>query len=132
MSYGAGVSRTLQWTIGTAAVIVLALGTWAYYALDDAGWISHRQDTEMYVGGAWPDDLQRDCAALPAKDGAIIFLGCGGASGDYLATQLQTVTFWGRTKRPDRFVALAEDARMEAWKWRCRKSGTAVTCWAVN
>jgi hypothetical protein len=42
-----------------------------------------------------------------------------------------TVTFWGRTQRPDRFQALHSES-MEGWHWRCEKSGESLTCYAVN
>jgi hypothetical protein len=133
LRYVAGVSKPQAWGMAVVAVLGLGLASWAYRTLDRAGWIAHTSETQMYMGAMpWPDAQERSCVALPAQNGAIIFLGCGAVAGDSVPTEMQTVTFWGRIRRPDRFVVLTDEFRMEAWKWRCRKRRMGLTCWAVN
>ncbi len=108
--------------------IGLALG---YVAADKAGWVPHKQETTLYVGPAgWNSGDYRNCVALPQKNGAIFFLGCGAQTGD--ASEIRPVTYWGRVERPDRYRAILADPGSNDWRWRCRRKKSSITCWAVN
>lgn len=120
--------------VAAAAVLGLAVILAGYGGLDDAGRISHRQDTALYLGtGAWPAGEYRDCAAFPTTDGSILFLGCVAGTEDYANSQTHPVKYWGKIRRPDRSAAMRIDPADNAWRWRCQlNKKDDITCWAVN
>ncbi|MGI9101673.1 MAG: hypothetical protein ACR2IF_04425 [Terriglobales bacterium] len=132
VSYGWGVNSRQKFTVRVAGAGILLLIAFAWHTLDQAGWIPHQADTSMYAGAEqWPANEDRKCVALPRDDGNIFFLGCVGDKESYADTESLPVTYWGRTRRPDRFQAVVSE-RLEAWQWRCRRKDDSVTCWAVN
>lgn len=119
------------WLAGFAVIVIVGLFVGVPAAIDNTGWLPHERDTEMYFGaGEWSAGTYRDCAALPVRDGSILFLGCVQGPENYFTPQTVRVTFWGKIKRPDRFQIAMSD--LSAWKWRCLRKSDAVTCWAVN
>jgi hypothetical protein len=126
------VSQTKTRIVAGAAVVVIVLLAVGQRACDRAGYWPHSEETRVYTGAAaWPADEERKCSALPREDGTIFFLGCVEGAENFDEARPVKVTFWGRTHRPDRFQALHSEA-MEGWRWRCKKSGESVTCYAVN
>jgi hypothetical protein len=126
------VSHTKTRIVAGAAVAVIVLLVVGQRACDRAGYWPHSEETRVYTGAAaWPADEERKCSALPREDGTIFFLGCVEGAENFDEAKPTKVTFWGRTHRPDRFQALHSEA-MEGWRWRCKKSGESVTCYAVN
>lgn len=119
--------------IGGACAAVLAVFFLGQHACDQAGRWPHREETRVYAGAAdWPKGEERKCAALPREDGTIFFLGCVDSIQNFDEARPVEVTFWGRTKREDRFQALHSE-RMEGWHWRCANSGgESLTCYAMN
>jgi hypothetical protein len=113
-------------------VVVLAMLLLAKSACNRAGYWPHREEARVYQGSAaWPAGELRKCEALPREDGTIYFLGCVAGAENFDDARALTVTFWGRTDRPDRFRALHSDA-MEGWAWNCKRSGGSLTCYAIN
>ena len=126
------MSQTKTRIVAGAAVVVIVLLAVGQRACDRAGYWPHSEETRVYTGAAaWPADEERKCSALPREDGTIFFLGCVEGAENFDEAKPTKVTFWGRTHRPDRFQALHSEA-MEGWRWRCKKSGESVTCYAVN
>ena len=112
--------------------IVLGAMVMVKYACNRAGYWPNRVEARVYEGTAeWPVGDMRKCEALPREDGSIYFLGCVDGAEYFNDERMVTVTFWGRTERPDRFRALHSNA-MEAWIWRCKKDDSSLTCYAVN
>lgn len=125
------VGRTKLIVAGVVIVAVLGLLALVKHACNDAGYWPNRQQARVYEGSAaWPDGDVRKCEALPREDGTIYFLGCVDGAENFLDADMTTVTFWGRTQRPDHFRALHDT--MEGWTWRCKKDGDSLTCYAVN
>ncbi len=119
------------WLTGFAAIVLVGVMVGVPRAIDNTGWLSHQRDTDMYFGSAeWSVGTYRDCAALPVRDGSILFLGCVMGAETYLTPQTVPVTYWGKINRPDRYQAAISD--LTAWKWKCLRKKDAVTCWAVN
>ncbi len=119
------------WLAGLAVVATVGLFVSVPAAIDNTGWLPHERVTPMYLGAAdWPAGTERNCVALPVKDGTIMFLGCVQGAETFITPEDVNVTYWGKIKRPDRFQAAMEN--LSAWKWRCRKKSDSVTCWAVN
>ena len=110
-----------------AVLVVMVLGQ---RSCDRAGYWPRREETRVYAAG-WSGGEERKCAALPREDGTIFFLGCANSIQNFDDAPLTTVTFWGKTERPDRFQALHSNA-MEGWHWRCKKSDASITCYAIN
>ena len=126
------MSQTKIRIVAGAAVVVIVLLAVGQRACDRAGYWPHSEETRVYTGAAaWPAGEERKCSALPRDDGTIFFLGCVEGAENFDEAKPTKVTFWGRTHRPDRFQALHSEA-MEGWRWRCKKSGESVTCYAVN
>jgi hypothetical protein len=126
------VSHTKIRIVAGAAVVVIVLLVVGQRACDRAGYWPHSEETRVYTGAAaWPAGEERKCSALPREDGTIFFLGCVEGAENFDEAKPTKVTFWGRTHRLDRFQALHSEA-MEGWRWRCKKSGESVTCYAVN
>ena len=125
------VNKTKTRIVASAAVVLIVLFAAGQRACDRAGYWPHSEETRVYAGAAWPADEERKCSALPHEDGTIFFLGCVDSIQNFDEATPLKVTFWGRTQREDRFQALHSEA-MEGWRWRCRKSGESVTCYAVN
>jgi hypothetical protein len=126
-------TQRTQALLAASLVLVFLVACLAgYYALDNAGKIPHTIDTPMYLGQAdWPDGTSRNCAALPQQDGSIYFLGCVEGFENYTETQSVSVTYWGKTKRPDMFQAITQPGST-TWQWRCQKKKDSLTCYAVN
>jgi len=114
--------------VAVVTVILLVLGQ---RACDRSGYWPHSEETRVYDGGTWASDETRKCAALPRSDGTIYFLGCVDSIQNFDEAALTKVTFWGRTQREDRFQALHSES-MDGWHWQCKKSGSSLTCYAVN
>lgn len=126
------MSHTKTRIVAGAAVVVIVLLVVGQRACDRAGYWPHSEETRVYTGAAaWPASEERKCSALPREDGTIFFLGCVEGAENFDEAKPTKVTFWGRTHRLDRFQALHSEA-MEGWRWRCKKSGESVTCYAVN
>lgn len=119
--------------IGAACAAVLMVFFLGQRSCDRAGLWPHREETRVYAGAAgWAKGEERKCAALPREDGSIFFLGCVDSIQNFDEARPVEVTFWGRTKREDRFQALHSE-RMEGWHWRCASSsGGSLTCYAMN
>lgn len=115
----------------TTAVAVIALMVFGQRACDRSGYWPHSEETRVYAGGNWSDDETRKCAALPREDGSIYFLGCVDSIQNFDEAEMEKVTFWGQTQRKDRFLALHSES-MDGWHWNCKKSGSSLTCYAVN
>lgn len=119
------------WLAGFAVIVIVGLFVGVPAAIDNTGWLPHERDTAMYFGaGEWSVGTYRSCAALPVRDGSILFLSCVEGAENYFTPQTVSVTFWGKIKRPDRFLAAMSD--FSHWKWRCLRKNDSVTCWAVN
>ncbi len=117
------------------AAVVLACGLAFGVArgVDRAGWVPHHQDTTVYIGrGDWAEGEERNCVALPESDGAVIFLGCLAGRPPELSPEVWPVTYWGQTHRLDMYEYVHEDPGVHTWNWRCRRSRSWLTCWAVN
>lgn len=122
--------------IAAVVIAVFVVAELGQRSCDRAGNWPHREETRVFEGAVdWPKGEERKCSALPREDGTIFFLGCveGSVEGtqDFTRAEPVEVTYWGRTKREDRFQALHSE-RMEGWHWRCTNSGGSLTCYAVN
>jgi hypothetical protein len=126
------VERSKAIFLSGAVVVLLVALFLGRRACDRAGYWPRREEARVYTGAdAWPAGEMRKCSALPREDGSIFFLGCVEGAENFDDARAMTVTFWGRTQRPDRFRALHSEA-LEGWEWRCKNSGGSLTCYAVN
>lgn len=125
------MDRTKAIAISGSVIVVLVLLTFGQRSCDRAGYWPHREEARVYTGADnWASGELRKCSALPREDGSIFFVGCVEGVENFDDAKAMSVTFWGRTDRPDRFRAL--HSRLEGWEWRCKKSGSSLTCYAVN
>lgn len=126
------MDRTKAIAISVSTVVAIVLLTFGQRSCDRAGYWPHREEARVYTGAdAWPSGQMRKCSALPREDGTIFFVGCVAGAENFDDAKAMTVTFWGQTERPDRFRAL-HSAALEGWEWNCKKSGSSLTCYAVN
>jgi hypothetical protein len=124
-------NRSRRMAAVVTAVVVLSLAS--LWAANRAGWVPHHEDTTVYVGVSdWSEGEYRNCVALPETNGAMIFLGCVGERRAEMSPDVWRVTYWGQTRRRDMYHLIHDNPADHAWRWRCRRSGSSLTCWAVN
>ena len=140
----------------TAAVLLYLAAFVAWPTLDKRGWIPHRQVTRVFspVERPWTIGEYLDCEAEPSgipRRGfsGISTLGCARgweweeqAATIHLQPSEMRITFWGRI-----IIPYPESVRLygkmiktpasapyyeRAFRWRCRRNESSVTCWAVN
>ena len=111
--------------------VVGGVGYAAYSALDDAGWIQHTHEVNMYMQSDWLQGENRPCIGLqtlgtPTTPPEIASLFCPEDYAGSISHDL-TVKFWGKVSRPGPRTVWG--AR---YRWRCTRDTDGFVCRALD
>ncbi|MHB8887689.1 MAG: hypothetical protein ACYC46_02605, partial [Acidobacteriaceae bacterium] len=117
--------------IGIVALclIVYMLFTQGLTYADYNGWVSHHQDTPIYIGNNWLVGEFRECGAMGDENGKLTELYCDPPSYDPSFTHSSSLQHTGgKTTRPDKsfniFCNYSNNLpSQDFWLWRCQRNG---------
>jgi hypothetical protein len=123
---------------GTGCLVLLiilgGLGYAAYTGLDNAGWIQHTHEVNMYMQSDWLEGENRKCSGLQTLGTTrtapeISSLFC---PEDYTGSSSHnlTVKFWGKVSR--RNVSSAAQVWGTRYSWRCSRNSDGFVCRALD
>jgi hypothetical protein len=120
-------------TVATVAAVIFGIPIClaSYQAVDDSGWILHRQDTPVFINGEWLDSEIRYCdmytwdfwgnSIVPTAERTLT---CFNPPGDNPALPPHTlpVRYYGRIDRRVKHPIV----------WKCQRGDSELTCHAIN